>query len=462
MRRLLLAVLTVLVLAAPSSPAAAPDPRLEASSNVRVLTSVPIRWDGDFTATSIAAEGDRLFVGSPGSGRAFSTRGALRNGGFLVYRLTEKPPYAQQVGTFACPSSQEGGLSVWNGLVLQSVDPSDLLSNPPPSTDDACDRPAPLGFGGLRVVDVRDAVRPRQVDFEPLVCGMKNHALVPAKGAAYIYAVKEACPEALTSIDLGSTRLRVLKLQRSSRGVDLRLASQVVLPAGVDCHGWSVLPTKRRAVCYAGSRLALFDISDPANPDLLGRGVAPGESFQGVALSPDGRRLVTTSLAAFDECSGSDDAVGVLRTYDAGQLVAAGSGVPATMTARSAFAIPRKLAAHQPGGTVCASLSATVFSGRHGRVFAAVGWNTGGMTIVDLTSGRPREIAHFASKFDAPSDPAGSSVFSGIRRAVWYRGRIYAPELMDRLGLRVLQVRGLGLGDVAPLPRSYNPQTQGG
>lgn len=462
MRRLLAVLSAAFVLAAPPS-LAAPDPRIEISPNARLLTSVPIRWNGDFTPWTVAAEGDRLFVSSPGSGRATSPSNPLRHGGFIVYRLTEGPPYAKQVATFACPSSQEGGMSVWDGLVVQSVDPVDPLSNPPPGTEAACASPALLASGGLRVVDVKDAARPRQVDFEALVCGARNQALIPSAGAAYVYTLKDGCYESLASTDLGSTRLRVLKLQRAAAGgVDLRLVSQIPVPGSLECQGWSVLTTARRAVCYGKSRLALFDVADPANPKLLGLGVVPGETFYGAAFTPDGRRLIASSAANVDECSGSDDALGVVRTFAVEELVSAGAAAPRVLTTRSVFSIPRTLRAQQPGGSACSSVSVSVIPGRTGRVFAAVGWNSGGMTILDVTAERPREIAHFASKFDAPSDPAGASLFSGIRRAVWYRGRVYAPELMDRLGLRVLEVDGLGVTDVQPQPRSYNPQTQGG
>lgn len=460
MRRLLAALAALSVLAA--TPSEATEPRIEISAGARLIASAPMEWEGDFTAWSVVAEGDRLFVGSPGSPRATSGSNPLRQGGFITYRLTEGPPYARQVATFACPGSQEGGLSVWDGLVVQSVDAADPVSNPPPGTDPTCASPLLFAPGGLRVVDVREPARPRQVDFEPLVCGVRNQALVPSAGAAYIYTLKDVCHESLASTDLGSTKLRVLKLQRNARGSDLRLVSQTSLPASVECQGWSVLVPARRAVCYGRSRLTLFDVGDPANPQLLGQGVVPGETFYGAAFTPDGRRLLTASAASLDECSGPDDAVGVVRTFDVADLVSSDPASPRLLTSRSTFSIPRALPAHQLGGTACSSVSLSVLAGRTGRAFAVVGWNTAGMTILDVSSPRPREIAYFASKFDAPADPAGASFHSGIRRPVWYRGRVYAPELMDRLGLRVLEVRGLDAASIADQPRSYNPQTQGG
>lgn len=459
-RRLLLTLLATVVLAGSPSHAA-PAPQIEISENARLLTSVPIRWAGDFTAGSLAAEGRYLFVGSPGSGRALVSSNPLRHGGFLVYRLTAGPPYAQQVAAFACPSSQEGGLTVWDGLLVQSVDPVDPLSNLAADTQGTCEPRELLRSGGLRVVDVRNPARPQQVDVEPLVCGARNHALVPSGRAGYLYTLKDACHESVASVDLGSTRLRVLKLERTAAGSDLRLVAQISLPAAVECHGWAVHTASRRAVCYGRSRLALFDISDPANPALVGLGAVPGETFYGAAITPDGRRLITASAASVDECSGSDDTVGVVRTFRVRDLTSEGS-VPRVLAPRGSFSIPRVLTAQQPGGSACSSTSVTIIPGRGGKAFAAIGWNTGGLAVLDVTAERPREVAHFASKFDAPSDPQGASLFSGIRRAVWYQGRVYAPELMDRLGLRVLEIRGLGLHDMAPQPRTYNPQTVGG
>lgn len=461
MRRLLLALLVAGTLTGPADASGVPrEPRIEASPGTRLLTSAPLRWDGDFTATAVAAEGDHLFLGTPGSGQAYSTRSPLRHGGFLTYRLSEEPPYARQVATFACPSSREGGMSVWDGLLVQSVDPTDPQSHPGPGTDPACAAPELLASGGLRIVDVRDAARPRQVGFVPLSCGARNQALLPAGGAAYIYTLKDACHESAASADTRPARLRVVKLRRTSTGVEWRLASHVELPATVECLGWGVHVPAQRAVCYGRDRLALFDVADPANPELIGLGAVPGERFYAAAFTPDGRRVVTVSSPHASDCAGSADTSGVVRTFAVGDLL--GEVPVGVLSPRSTFAIPRTMSAAKPGGSACFTTSVHVLAGRTGRVLAVVGWNTAGLAVLDLTAEQPREIAHFSATFDLPPDALRSEMFSAVRRAVWYRGRIYAPELMDRLGLRVLEVDGLRTRDAVPQPRSWNPQTWSG
>lgn len=439
--------------------------RVEMSQGTKLLTSVPLKWEGDFTPWAMAAKGDLLFLSSAASARALSGRDPLAAGGFVTYRLSDRPPYARQIAAFPCPfPPRDGDISVWRNYVLLAADPVDPLNQAVFETR-RCGRAEALAVGGLRIVDISDPRRPTQTAFAELVCGAKNHTLIPQGRSAYVYALKEACERTASSVDPGSVRLRVLKLTKTQRGLKIALSSQIALPPHIECYDWALHLDMNLAACYGRSRITLFDISDPPNPKILGNFVAPIRTFQGATFTGDGRYLAAATLEMEGEqCSGERDERGVVLIYDVETMLGRGDGPESLTTIEPAgrYAIPRTTNLTERGGnSTCGPTSVTLLPTRDPhRYLAAAGWNTGGMTVFDFTQpSQPREIAYLVTRFGTAEAPEEVNSFSGIRRAVWHQGRLYAPELMDRLGLRVLDVDSLKDVPMRTSGAPYNPQT---
>ena len=435
------------------------------SEGTRLLTSVPVEWNGDFSPWSAAAKGDLLFLSSSDSGRALSGQEPLRPGGFVTYRLTDRAPFARQIASFACPASpRDGDISIWRDYVLQAADPVDPLNQ---ATQDieGCGGTQPLSVGGLRIVDISDPRQPTQVGFAELVCGARNHTVIPHGSSAYIYALKDACPQTASSLDPGSVRLRVLKVEESKRGVTVVPASQKSLRPHVECYDWSVHLRHNLAACYGRSRISLFDISDPPNPKVLGTFLASDRTFQGATFTGDGRYLAAATVEVEGErCTGADDERGVVLIYEVEEMLALGAGPDSLTTIEplSTYAIPRTSELTERGShSTCGPTSVTLLPTRDRRRYlAAVGWNTGGMSIFDFTQpSSPEEVAFLVTRFGSADSPDEVNSFSGIRRAIWHGGRIYAPELMDRLGLRVIETDALNDIPMSSSNEPYNPQT---
>lgn len=388
--------------------------------------------------------------------------------GITLYRLLPRAPHLEEISHLRCPGGPNSNdISIWGRYVFQSVpdeypyfpiNPAGEYNDHQSATCNNTD--GSLNQGGIRVIDIADPERPRQIKFFALPCGSMNHTLVPHGGRLYIYA-PVPCDD---DVRVPSTSARALNYQIKVLRFDVHnpASSRIVSTPRIDapggqfgCHDVTVLPSRALAACpqffNEVGHTSLLDIADPLNPRVIARLPSPVEStwMSHAAFSWDGRYLVLSDSdrakyipgRVATGCHGPDQArSGAVSIYDI--------RVPSKPVRLSQFRLPR------PGGSPhlpCAPWEISIVPTTDpARRVAVIGWLSGGLTVVDFSDpARPRETAFW--------QPAGGGQVTG---SYFYNGRIYAAEDWSGPGVRVFEAPGLPARATWRYATRMNPQTQ--
>jgi hypothetical protein len=232
-------------------------------------------------------------------------------GSFSGFRLLDitKPESPVVLSTVQCNSPQ-GDVSFYKAkdrlLLIVSVDNPQTNTGPPPGGKDCASSNIPVGVGfeGLRIWDVTNPVVPKFVTAVQTDCGSHTHTTIAdednQRGIVYVSSYPTqpgpecgqpnpaACnlPHAKISIveipDAAPASARVLKEQPLHCDTVPSQGGEAIL-GSVGCHDITAFfaaneqsegdPKKKPQVAAAAclSEGQLWDISDPANPDTLGR-----------------------------------------------------------------------------------------------------------------------------------------------------------------------------------------------
>jgi hypothetical protein len=364
--------------------------------------------------------------------------------GFGVFRILPKAPYLKQLSFYRCSSGQQGDISIWKQYVFLSVtDSNNYTSSTCNNTDDSA------GKFGIRIVDISDPRHPRQVKFVETTCGSQMHSIVPGSGGVvYIYdAHGGACA---TGSPTPSFRMDVVRFDpEHPRQAGIATAPNLGTQDG--CVDIAVFMPRHLAACMSYARAALYDISDPLNPELLYEIVPPGASNMNEAgFTWDGEVLVLSDqgegLGFTAACSGE------ASTPDLFFYKLETESEPIFL---GKYEFERVVVPNTDRRFVgCFPWDFTIVPTKdRSRYVAAVGQMAGGMSLVDFTDpAAAKEIAYFTAKEGAVSA-------SDIAHTYWYRGRFYAGEWQTRKGIRVIKVDGFTRETVRDMWR-HNPQTQ--
>lgn len=400
--------------------------------------------------------------------------------GISIYRLLEQEPYIEEVSTYRCRGgSASSDVSVWGNYVFQSIadefpyspnsdeeinrDRSSVCNN----TDDSHEK------GGIRVIDISDPRHPTQVNFFELACGSMNHTLLPHAGRLYIYAPTPCheeykVPSQIGDLDprlrafrLPSFQIKVLRFDprnperdHAVRTPTLDDPTELSHPGmQFGCHDITVFPAKDLAVCpqffNEAARTSLLNISDPVNPRVIAHLKVPVEStwMSHAAFTWDGNYVLLSdtgrarySLASFlSQCAQGQEQAAGLWIYKISD--------PKNPQMVSEFSLPRQSTdAQWPCTPWEVSMIPTRDPDQH---TAVIGWNTGGMTVLDLRQpATPRELAHWQPH------PA-----SQILGSYFYNGLIYSLEYWVG-GIRVFELDGFDTDTTKSYAVRMNPQTQ--
>lgn len=406
MKRYLIACLVVLALLVPGSPGGA-SAEADTSPNVNLLTKIHPQG----AIGHLAFKDNLMFVQMTGTS-------LVNDQGFVVYRLLKKAPYLREISRFVCPGADHlGGISVWGDLLMQSVS-RHSAADQPPSTAQCNNTDDSRGKVGLRIVDISNPRRPRQVAFVETTCGSASNTLIPKNGRLYAYIPTNQSHDPGCSDEFAAPafQLEVIKVDPKDPSKSAVVNTpRVGQPGG--CHGiWAFVP-RNVAVCTitgqsTSLQVELLDISDPADPKTLSwirnptyaSTVVPGASF-----TWDGRYLALTiatnpSLYPLTCATEGEASMGLVKLYDIED--------PANPVEVTRHTIDRSNL-DQGEGCYPSVPSFIPFRNRD-RMVATIPWTANGLTIVDFSDpSSPREIGHYYGQ-DA-----------NLRLAVWHNGRIY-------------------------------------
>jgi hypothetical protein len=402
----------------------------------------------NFANSDLALRGNHLFVGN------FS--------GFNTYDV-ENPRKPRLVASVVCPGGQ-GDVSVHGNLLVMSVEQT--RGRIDCGTEGIQETVSAERFRGVRIFDISDLKKPRQVAAVQTCRGSHTHTLLidpDDKENVYVYgsgtsSVRSAeelagCsglkPEedpntALFSIDViqipiaAPDRARIVNRPRIF--ADPRTGAISGLWPGGDhgpgtqktsvtnqCHDITVFPAIGLAAGACSGNGILLDISDPVNPVRLDHVADKNFAYwHSATFNNDGSKVIFTDEwggGTRPRCQATDPPTwGANAIFD-------------VVDRRLRFASYYKLPAPQTAQENCVAHNGSIVP-VPGRDIMVQAWYQGGVSVFDFTdSARPFEIAFFDR---GPLD-AKRLITGGHWSAYWYNGYVYGTEIAR--GLDVFRLR---------------------
>ncbi|TCJ37501.1 DUF305 domain-containing protein [Parafrankia sp. BMG5.11] len=423
----------------------------------------------NFANTDIAFSGDLMVAGN--------------YHGFNAYRLgADGVP--QLVSSTVCPGGQ-GDVSIVGKLLIMSV--QDSRARKDCGLQGVNQKVSQERFRGIRIFDISDVTRPRQVGQVQTCRGSHTHSIVSAddkrivlynSGTSYVRDEKELAgcfdtsgdETALFSIDVieipvaDPAAARIVDRPRVFatggqiaglwRGGDHGDGTQETERTDM-CHDITVFPSKKIAAGACSGNGIIFDISDPLKPkridDVTDKGFAYWHS---ATFNNDGTKVLFT-----DEWGG-----GGRPRCQAGDPVNWGANafydiVDRKLVQRGTFKLP----APQSDKENCVAHNGSIIP-VPGRDIFVQAWYQGGISVIDFTdSANPVEIAYF----DRGPVDKDQLVTGGHWSAYWYNGHIYATEIVRGIDVLALEpsafltAEEIAAAKAAQYPGGvFNPQTQ--
>ena len=392
----------------------------------------------NFANSDLAFRGNELFMGN------FH--------GFNSYNI-ENARRPRQIASVVCPGGQ-GDVSVRGNLLFMSVEQTRGRLDcgvEGVKTPVSAER-----FRGIRIFDITDVNKPKQVAAVQTCRGSHTHTLVSDpddKGNIYVYGSgtssvrsaqelagcsgldpKEDPNTALFSIDVIQVPLaapeKAAIVSRPRIFADVASGDIAGLWAGGDhgpgtqktsvtnqCHDITVFPEIGLAAGACSGNGILLDISDPKNPKRLDHVSDKNFAYwHSATFNNDGTKVIFT-----DEWGG-----GTRPRCRATDLPNWGAdAIFDVVDKKLKFASYYKLPAPQTEQENCVAHNGSLIP-VPGRDIMVQGWYQGGVSVFDFTdSEKPVEIAFF----DRGPIDAKQLITGGYWSAYWYNGNIYGSEI---------------------------------
>ncbi len=414
-----------------------------------------------FANSDLAFQGNHLFMGN------FY--------GMSIYDISD-PGRAKLLTSMVCPGGQ-GDVSVYKNLMFMSVEmPNGRLDcgtqgfapelPPAAGQENTPTHPAAQKdrFRGVRIFDISDISKPKQVGAVQTCRGSHTHTLVVDpndKKNVYIYVsgtsfvrpneelagCSDGTPDknpntALFRIEVikvpvkAPQKAKVVSSPRifmdSRTGVINALSSggshDQPQPADTDqCHDITVYSALGLAAGACSGNGILLDIKDPVNPKRIDSvNDANYAYWHSASFSNDGKKVVFT-----DEWGGGMGAR--CRENDPNKW---GANAIFNLSAgnKLSFANYYKLPAAQTESENCVAHNGSLIP-VPGRDIKVQAWYQGGISLMDFTdAANPIEIGYF----DRGPIDAKMLMMGGSWSAYWYNGKIYSSEIAR--GLDILEL----------------------
>ncbi len=384
--------------------------------------------------------------------------------GFNFYDI-EDPRKVRLRASIPCPGGQ-GDLSVYGNLLFMSVETGNGRIDCGTQGTGEMGKPNPERFRGVRIFDISNLDKPRQVAAVQTCRGSHTHSLVPTvknPDVIYVYGsgtsgvrqkeeldicssgAPDANPEtALFSIDVievplkNPEKARIVNRPRIFQ--DYGTGAIAGLWAGGrhgegtqsssvtnQCHDITVYPELGLAAGACSGNGILLDVSDPVNPVRLDAVADPSFAYwHSATFNNDGTKVIFTDEwggGTSPRCRETD-----LPSWGANAIFEIHNK---KMVFRSYFKLP----AAQTATENCVAHNGSLIP-VPGRDIKVQAWYQGGLSVFDFTDAtRPVEIAFF----DRGPVSAEKLITAGYWSVYWYNGFIYGSEIAR--GLDVLELK---------------------
>ena len=397
--------------------------------------------------------------------------------GVNIYDISD-PAKAKLVTSMICPGGQ-GDPSVYGNLMFMSVEMPNgradcgaegFPPNPPPPAGQTPGPQLPAAqkdrFRGVRIFDISDITKPKQVAAVQTCRGSHTHTLVTdpkdpnniyvyVSGTSFVRQDEElpGCSggrdpskdpnTALFRIDVIKVPLKSpqdAKVISSPRifmdpnsggiaGISSAATHGTGKPTPTDqCHDITVYQAIGLAAGACEGNGIILDIKDPANPKRIDAVNDPNYAYwHSASFSNDGKKVVFT-----DEWGGGMGA----RCRPNDPNVWGADSIFDLNGNKLTFANYYKIRSAQGDTENCVAHNGSLIP-VPGRDILVQAWYQGGVSVMDFTDAKnPHEIAYFDR---GPIDP-NMLVLGGDWSAYWYNGNIYGSEI----------ARGLDVFELTP------------
>ncbi len=425
-----------------------------------------------FSNTDMAFYDDKLVTGS--------------YHGFNIYQL-QSDGMPELFSSVVCPGGQ-GDVSVIGDLLIMSVEQTRGRVDcglQGINEDVSAER-----FRGLRIFDISDIARPRQVGQVQTCRGSHTHSIVSGPGEdgkiiVYNSGTSSVRDEEELTGCVGGTddrtalfRIDVIEIPVSDPSKSRIIDSPAVFAdpesgrvAGLweggdhgddtqesrrtdQCHDITVFPSAKIAAGACSGNGIIFDISNPREPKRIDDVVDKGFAYwHSATFNNDGTKVLFT-----DEWGGGSRPR--CRAYDPQDWGA--DAIYDIEDGQLKFKSYYKLSAPQSEQENCVAHNGSVVP-VPGRDIFVQAWYQGGLSIIDFTdSENPFEIAYF----DRGPVHEERLVLGGYWSAYYYGGKIYATEIARGLDIMELMPsehiteNELAAAALANQGEFFNPQQQ--
>jgi len=412
--------------------------------------------------------------------------------GFNIYELSHEGN-PELISSVICPGGQ-GDVSVVGDLLIMSVEQT--RGRVDCGLQGAGSEPTPDRFRGIRIFDISDLTKPKQVGLVQTCRGSHTHSIVSVdtndekiivynSGTSSIRDQEEmdSCYEAIP----GDTRTALFRIDVIEIPVKNPAASRIVksptvfadpetgvlggLWAGGDhgddtqdtsrtdqCHDITVFPSARLAAGACSGNGILFDISDPYNPKRLDVVTDTGFAYwHSATFNNDGTKVIFT-----DEWGGGGRPR--CRAWD--PLTWGADAIYDIVDGKLIFQSHYKMPAPQKETENCVAHNGSIVPVQ-GRDIFVQAWYQGGVSLIDFTDSKnPIEIGYF----DRGPISDEKLLTGGYWSVYYYEGFIYATEIVRGLDVfKLLPSEYLSTDEIKSAQeavpaigpkRLFNPQQQ--
>ena len=408
--------------------------------------------------------------------------------GFNIFALGDdgQPDLTASV---VCPGGQ-GDVSIVDDLLIMSVE--ETRGRVDCGLEGVTDEISEERFRGLRIFDISDLTRPKQVGAVQTCRGSHTHSVVSgpdADGKLIVYnsGISRVRDEGelpgCFDESPGDDRTALFRIDVIEIPVDNPAASRIIdsptvfadpetgalagLWRGGDhgentqetyrtdqCHDITVFPSLNLAAGACSGNGILFDITDPRAPERIDAVSDSGFAYwHSATFNNDGSKVLFT-----DEWGGGTRPR--CRTYD--PLTWGADAIYDIVDGKLAFRSHFKMPAPQGETENCVAHNGSIIP-VPGRDIFVQAWYQGGLSIIDFTdSANPIEIAYFDR---GPIDDT-DLVTGGYWSTYWYRGRIYGTEIIRGIDVFALtpsehlSANEIAAAEMANQGALFNPQQQ--
>ena len=412
--------------------------------------------------------------------------------GFNIYRINEIG-LPKLITSVICPGGQ-GDVSIVGDLLIYSVEQTRgrVDCGLEGVTSDA----SPDRFRGLRIFDISDLSRPKQVGAVQTCRGSHTHSVVTGPnpdGKILVYnsgtggvREEEELEQCIEDIP-GDDRTALFRIDVIEIPVDDPSQSRIINSPAVfadpetgtlaglwrggdhgedsqeteitdQCHDITVFPSANLAAGACSGNGILFDITDPSNPERIDVVTDTGFAYwHSATFNNEGTKILFT-----DEWGGGGRAR--CRAWD--PLNWGADAIYDIVDEKLEFRSHYKMPAPQLETENCVAHNGSIVP-VPGRDIFAQAWYQGGISVIDFTdSSNPIEIAYF----DRGPIMEEELITGGYWSVYYYEGAIYGTEITRGLDiLKLIPSEYLSENEIAaaelayPLigsRRLFNPQQQ--